>query len=315
MSTSDASGTTAATAVAFSSPGGPEVLSVIELPVAEPGPGEARIRVTAAAVHPADLVVRAGIRPIEVGPPFVPGMAVAGTVSAVGAGSRWSVGDRVMTMTLPSSPYGGGYRASVVAPDDTISGVPDDLSLEIAATLPMNGHTALQIVDALEVGPGTTLAVTGAAGALGSLLVPLAKARGAHVIAAARPHDAARLAALDPGAVVASDDLVAGILVAAGGPVDAIADLAVLDEGVLPAVRPGGRIATLRGWQGPADGQVHVHAVAVPREWHRGARLEEVSRITARDRPVEVFAPAEAAQTHRLVQDGGLRRSLVISFA
>lgn len=315
MSTGGASGSTPTTAVGFSVPGGPDVLSVVDLPVTEPGPGEARIRVSAAAVHPADLVVRAGIRPIEVGPPFVPGMAVAGIVSAVGPGSRWAVGDRVMTMTLPSSPYRGGYRASVVAPDDTISGVPDVLSLEIAATLPMNGHTALQIVDALEVGPGMTLAVTGAAGALGSLVVPLAKARGARVIAAARPHDGDRLAALDPDSIVTSDDLVAGILAAASGRVDAIADLAILDEAALPAVRANGRIASLRGWQGPADGEITVHAVAVPREWHRGDRLAEIAGITSPDRPVEVFAPSEAALAHRLIETGGLRRSLVLSFA
>ncbi len=307
--------TTATTAVAFLAPGGPEVLSVLELPLAEPGFAEARIRVAAAAVHPADLVLRAGLRPVEVGPPFVPGMAVAGVVATVGPGSRWSPGDRVMTMTLPSGPYRGGYRASVVAPDDTIALVPDDLSLEVAATLPMNGHTALQILDALSAGPGTTIAVTGASGALGSLVVPLAKARGARVIAAAREHDAERLAALDPDVVVAADDLVAGILAAEGGQVDAIADLAVLDARVLPAVRAGGRIASLRGWQGPDDGEVSVHAVAVPREWHRGDRLEEVVRISARNRPVEVFSPHEAARAHQLVQAGGLRRSLVLSFA
>ena len=315
MTSGTASETTPATAVAFSAPGGPDVLSVVDLPVTEPGPGEARIRVAAAAMHPADLVVRAGIRPIEVGPPFVPGMAVAGIVAAVGPGSRWSVGDRVMTMTLPSSSYRGGYRASVVAPDDTIAPVPDVLDLDVAATLPMNGHTALQIIDALEVGPGTTLAVTGAAGALGSLVVPLAKARGARVIAAARPHDGDRLAALNPDVVVATDDLVLGIIAAADGQVDAVADLAILDEAALPAVRTGGRIASLRGWQGPADRAITVHAVAVPREWHRGDRLAEVAGITSPDRPVEVFAPSEAALAHRLLERGGLRRSLVLTFA
>ena len=305
----------ATTAVAFLAPGGPEVLTVVDLPASDPGASEARIRVAAAAVHPADLVVRAGIRPVEVGPPFVPGMAVAGIIEAVGAGSRWSVGDRVMAMTLPSSPYRGGYRASVVAPDDTIARVPDDMALDVAATLPMNGHTALQIVDALEVGPGMTLAVTGAAGALGTLVVPLARARGARVIAAARPHDAARLAALGPDAVVASDDLTAGIRAETADGADAVADLAVLNDRVVPAVRPGGRIASVRGWQGPEHGDVGVHVVAVPREWHHGERLEEVARITARDRPVESFAPADAARAHRLIERAGLRRSIVLSFA
>ena len=305
----------ATTAVAFFAPGGPEVLTVIDLPAGEPGPGETLIRVSAAAVHPADVAVRAGGRPIEGGPPFVPGMAVAGTVEIAGESSRWEVGDRVMTMTLPSSPYRGGYRGSVVAPDDTVAGVPDTLSLEVAATLPMNGHTALQILDALDARAGMTIAVTGAAGALGSLVVPLALARGARVIAASRPGDRERLAELGPDVVVCADDLIAGILTAAGGTVDAVVDLAVLDADIVPIVRPGGRIASLRGWRGPEAGDVTVHAVAVPREWHRGGRLDAVARIAARDRPVEVFAPHDAARAHRLLQAGGLRRSLVLSFA
>ena len=122
----------AARAVVFDEPGGPDVLRVTELPVPEPAADEVRVRVTAAAVHPADIAFRRGARNSPTAGPHVPGMAISGVVECSDEASAWNVGDRVMGMTLPSSEYGGGYRATVIAPSDS--------KLGTHPAIPESGH-------------------------------------------------------------------------------------------------------------------------------------------------------------------------------
>ena len=101
-------------AVTFSRLGGPEVLEVSELPEPKPGPGEVRIRVAAATVNPTDISFRSGrqftlaqLAEMGVRPPFIPGMELAGVVDAVGEGTSWRPGDRVMAIVNPRRPGGG----------------------------------------------------------------------------------------------------------------------------------------------------------------------------------------------------------------
>ncbi|QEW04542.1 alcohol dehydrogenase catalytic domain-containing protein [Microbacterium lushaniae] len=302
-------------AVAFTQPGGPDVLHVTRVPVAEPGPGEVRVRVEAAAVHPSDIAIRAGMMPIAGPPPHVPGMAYAGVVEATGTGSAWRTGDRVMGMALPSSPYGGAYRERIVAPDDTLAAVPDHIRLDQAATLPMNGHTAIQAMRVLDLAAGSTIVVTGAAGALAAILLPLAAAAGLRVIGVCADDDHDTV--LQRGAtsvVTRGDDLAARVLSHAGGPVDAAVDLAVVDEAIVPAVRPGGVVVTLRGWAGAEDSGARIVPVMVPREWRAGRQLEMLADAPYITRPVETFAPHRAAQAHARIQSGRLRSGVVIDF-
>src|ERR1700675_3037888 len=135
-------------AVTFSRFGGPEVLEVSELPVPQPGPGEVRIRVAAATVNPTDISFRTGrqqttaqLTQMGVLPPYVPGMELAGVVDAVGEGTTWHTGDRVMAIVNPRRPGGGAQAELVVVPAASVARVPEGISLEAAATLPMNGLT------------------------------------------------------------------------------------------------------------------------------------------------------------------------------
>jgi len=302
-------------AVAFTQPGGPEVLHVARVPVAEPGSGEVRVRVEAAAVHPSDIAIRAGMMPIAGPPPHIPGMAYAGVVEAIGPDSLWRTGDRVMGMALPSSPYGGAYRERLVAPDDTLGAVPDHIDLDQAATLPMNGHTAIQAMRVLDLPPGSTVVVTGAAGALGAIILPLAAAEGLRVIGVCSDDD--RPIVLERGAastVARGDDLAERLVVHAGGPVDAAVDLAVIDDAILPAVRPGGVVVTLRGWAGSGDSGARVVPVMVPREWHAGRQLQKLADARYLTRPLEIFTPHRAEEAHARVQSGRLRSGVVIDF-
>src|SRR5215472_358271 len=157
-------------AVGVSTFGDPDVLRIVELPVPEPGQGEVRIKVAAATVNPSDCAMRAGVfgpPPRGDGPPYVAGWELAGVVDAAGPGAGWSPADRVFAIVLPYVTGRGAQAEYVVVPADSVARVPDGLSLAEAATLPMNGLTARLALDKLALPPGQTVAVTGAAGAVG----------------------------------------------------------------------------------------------------------------------------------------------------
>src|SRR5262249_44508093 len=131
-------------AVSFSQLGGPEVLEVSNVPVPQPGPGEVRIRVAAATVNPTDISFRSGrqftiaqLAEMGVHAPFIPGMELAGVVDAVGDGTSWRAGDRVMAIVNPRRPGGGAQAEQVVVPAASVARVPEGTSFEAAATLPM----------------------------------------------------------------------------------------------------------------------------------------------------------------------------------
>lgn len=168
--------------------GGPEVLELAEVETPEPGPGEVRITTRALGVNPVDDAVRAGEYPILGEPPFTVGWDVAGVVSAVGEGvDRFVVGDRVFGM--PHFPAAANaYADEVVAPADQLERIPEGTSDESAGALPLAALTAHQaVVAAGAVGPGARVLVQGAGGGVGHLAVQIAKARGAHVVAATSP--------------------------------------------------------------------------------------------------------------------------------
>lgn len=182
--------------------GGPDVLELTEVVDPVVGPGELLIEVAVAGVGWLDTQVRLGKAPdfIDASPPYVPGGAVAGVVSAVGADVDPDlVGARVL-----GRPRQGGYAERAVVPADTAAVVPDGLDLAVATTLLDDGTTAIALLDRTPVRAGEWVLVQPALGGLGSFLVQLAAAQGAKVIAAARgEHKLA--AAKDLGAAEAVD--------------------------------------------------------------------------------------------------------------
>ncbi|MEV5899554.1 zinc-binding dehydrogenase [Streptomyces sp. NPDC052127] len=163
--------------------GGPEVLATVELPDPVPGPGEVLIEVAHADTIFVETQVRTGLFrahfPVE--PPYVPGGGVAGTVTAVGAGvdAGW-VGRRVTSFVT------GSYAERVTAPVTAPTPVPDGLDLRTAAALVHDGVTAAGLLEHTAVGAGDRVLILGASGGMGTLLIQLARARGARVVAAAR---------------------------------------------------------------------------------------------------------------------------------
>jgi NADPH:quinone reductase len=313
-------------AVTFSRFGGPEVLEVSELPEPEPGPGEVRIRVAAATVNPTDISFRTGrqltapqLAEMGVRPPYIPGMELAGVVHAVGKDTSWRIGDRVMAIVNPRRPGGGAQAELVVVPAASVARVPEGTSLEAAATLPMNGLTVRLALDRLALEPGQTLGVTGAAGAVGAYAVELGVSEGLRVIAVASPQDEALVKGFGAEKVVPRGDAaIRSLRDAVPGGVDGLIDAAVLDATVLPAIRDGGKLATVRGFAGPTERGITIEPVRVASYLLNQEALARLGHLVAEGRlslrVAETYPPEQAADAQRKLAAGGTRGRLLIVF-
>ena len=311
-------------AVTFSRFGGPEVLEVVDLPEPQPGPGEVRIRVAAATVNPTDISFRSGRQAAQLTgtgavPPYIPGMELAGVVDRVGEGTDWHTGDRVMAIVNPRRPGGGAQAELVVVPSASVARVPEGTSLEAAATLPMNGLTVRLALDRLALTPGQTLGVTGAAGAVGGYAIELGVSDGLRVIAVARPQDEALVKRLGAKTFIPSGDAaIRAVYDAAPGGVDGLIDAAVLDAAVLPAIRDGGKLATVRGFAGPSERGITIEPVRVASYLENHDALDRLGHLVAEGRltlrVAETFPPDQAANAQQKLAAGGTRGRLLIVF-
>ena len=165
-------------AVIATEPGGPEVLSVSELPDPTPAPGEVVLEVAAAGLNRADLLQRQGHYPPPPGASEVIGMECSGTVAAVGEGvTGWSVGDEACALLA-----GGGYAERVAVPAGQLMPVPDGVDLVTAAALPEVAATVWSNVFMVAgLKPQETLLVHGGAGGIGSFAIQIAHRLGARV--------------------------------------------------------------------------------------------------------------------------------------
>lgn len=308
-------------AVGLTEFGGPDVLRVLDLPEPQAGPGELRIRVHAAAVNPTDTLLRSGAqrqRVKDVPPPYVPGMDAAGVLEQIGEGVVTDLrpGDHVMAIVVPRGSH-GAYAERIVVPAESVARVPAGASDAEAASLPMNGLTARLALDVLDLRPGQTLAVTGAAGALGGYAIQLARAEGLRVVADAAPRDEPLVKELGADTVLQrGDDFPQRVRAAVPDGADGLLDAALFDRLALPAVRDGGRIATVRGFSDAGERDITFHPVMVREYAREQAKLDrlrqqvEDGHVTLR---IARTLPAEQApEAHRLLEAGGVRGRLVL---
>ncbi len=303
--------------------GGPEALTVIEVPDPVAGPGKIRIRVHAATVNPTDTYVRNGARAAQQQDqtiPYVPGMDAAGVVDQIGDGTptELQVGDHVMAIVLPDGAH-GAYSELLVVPAESVVRVPAGVDDLAASTLPMNGLTAQLGLDLLDLQPGQTLAVTGAAGCYGGYTVQLAKAAGLRVIADASPADTELVRSLGADLVVErGPDVAAAIRAVMPEGVDGLADGSVQDGALFGAIKDGGRMATVRGFKGPADRDITVYPVFVRDYWKAQDKLDGLRKLVESGavtlRVAATFPKEQAAQAHQRLEAGGTRGRLVIEF-
>jgi NADPH2:quinone reductase len=180
------------TAIEISSPGGPDVLRVCDRLPPSPGPGEVLIEVAAAGVNRPDLMQREGRYPPPKGGTDIPGMELAGRITALGeadhtgsprsaSGRVWKIGDEVCALVV-----GGGYSEQCVAPGVQCLPVPTGLTLVEAAAMPETFFTVwTNVFERGRLVAGEWLLVHGGTSGIGSTAIQLAVARGAKVIATA----------------------------------------------------------------------------------------------------------------------------------
>jgi putative PIG3 family NAD(P)H quinone oxidoreductase len=169
-------------AVIASESGGPEVLTVVERPDPEAGPGEVVLDVVASAINRADTLQRQGFYPPPAGASDVLGMECSGRISAVGPGVEgFAVGDEVCALLA-----GGGYAEKVVVPAGQVMPLPPGVDLKAAAAIPEVACTVWSNVFMIAgLGEGETLLVHGGAGGIGNFAVQLGVALGARVFTTA----------------------------------------------------------------------------------------------------------------------------------
>ncbi|MFF7752740.1 NADP-dependent oxidoreductase [Streptomyces sp. NPDC007971] len=285
--------------------GGPEAVEIVDVALPEPGDRQVRIEVAAGAVNPVDLALRAGVFG-GAGETLGLGWDVAGTVDAVGPGSAWRVGDRVVALVPGVTGPLGAHAEYVVVDADAVAKAPATVDEVHAGTLPLNGLTAAQALDLLELAPGDSLLVTGAAGAVGGFAVQLAARRGIAVTGQARAGDEELVRSFG-----AADFTAEGV---APKSVDAVLDAAMLGEPALDWVRDGGAFVSAQPGRQPAPVRgVRTEAVMVRAD---GARLADLAALVDEGalslRVAGTYPLARAAEAHARLAEGGVRGRLVL---
>lgn len=243
--------------------GGPEVLSLAEVALTAPGPGEVLVRQTAIGVNFVDVYRRSGLYPLARLPAAL-GVEAAGTVEAVGDGvSDFVPGDRVAYAGLPD----GSYAEARILPVARLLKLPETVSSRLAAASLLRGLTAQMLLHRVfSLKPGQAVLIHAAAGGLGLILTQWAKRLGATTIGTVgsqRKAEEARAHGLDHAILYRQTDFVAAVRDLTDGQgvdfaVDGIGGATLAKT--LSTVRPFGVVASI-GQAGGAIPPVDVHAL------------------------------------------------------
>jgi NADPH:quinone reductase-like Zn-dependent oxidoreductase len=307
-------------AIACDGFGGPDVLRMRELPDPLVGPDYVLVSVRAAGVNPVDWKIRegylAGAFPHHF--PLIPGWEVAGVVAAVGpAVSTVAVGDEVLAYARKDTVEHGTYAELVAVAERAVALKPPSLSFAQAGGLPLCGLTALQALEAVNVGKGDTVLVHAAAGGVGHLAVQLARAMGAEEVigtASVANHDFVRSLGATP--LLYGDALVEEVAAHVGG--DGRVDV-VLDTVGGTAMEQSARLVRDRTRVVSITDAAGVHErggryVFVRPDGIGLAQLAELAEQGAlRVEVAHEYPLAEAARAHELIQGGHVRGKLVLT--
>ncbi|BDB39875.1 MULTISPECIES: NADP-dependent oxidoreductase [Mycobacterium] len=215
---------TTARAVRFDRYGGREVLYIAEIPMPSPAPGEVVVEVRAAGINPGEAAIRSGALH-EMFPAAFPsgeGSDLAGVVTAVGTGvTEFSVGDEVLGFSWQRS----SHATHTAVPVGQLIRKPAAMSWPVAGSLYVVGAAAYAAVRAVAAQPGETVAVSAAAGGVGSIVVQLLVRHGARVLGIAGPGNADWLRAHGVTPVAYGDGLAGRLRAAAPDGIDAFIDL------------------------------------------------------------------------------------------
>ena len=331
-------------AIEISTPGGPDVLRLVDRPAPAPGPGEVLIDVMAAGVNRPDLMQRQGNYAPPPGVTDIPGLEVSGRISALGLddaggpprsanGREWRIGDEVCALVA-----GGGYAENVAAPGVQCLPVPAGLALLHAAAIPETFFTVwTNVFERGRLAAGEWLLVHGGTSGIGTTAIQLAVARGAHVITTAGSDEKCR-ACERFGATRAvnyrADDFVAAVNETTGGRgVDVVLDMiggaytpknldCLAREGRLVQIATmGGRVANVPLWIVMAKRLTITGSTLRPRTpQEKGAIAAALERevwpllAAGRIRPVvaRTLPLGDAADAHRALENGEVIGKVVL---
>ena len=296
-------------AVQFSEYGDPGVLHVADVEEPHAGAGQIRVAVQGAGVNPFDWKLRSGAMqqamPLDL--PKIPGSDVAGIVDEVGEGvAGVAVGDEVF-----GSAVGGGAAQYAVV--EHYAAKPADLPWAEAAGLPGAVETTARTFDLLGLEAGQTVLVNGAAGGVGIAAVQFARARGAHVVGTASEGNHEFLRSLGAEPTTYGDGLVKRVRELCPDGVDRALDTAgrgALADLIEITGSPD-HVVTIADFSAAEFG-VRITTGAEGRSWEaldEAARLYESGKLTM---PVKTFTFEQAAEAHRLSEEGHVRGKLVL---
>ncbi|MFD7902790.1 NADP-dependent oxidoreductase [Kitasatospora sp. NPDC059747] len=299
--------------------GGPEVLTIVDVPEPRPLPTEVLVRVKAIGLNPLEARLRAGEFPLLGRPPFVLGWDISGVVEEAPQTWRFRPGDEVFGM--PLFPRAASAYAEVVsAPALHLARKPASLSHVEAAGLPVVGLTAWQgLVDLGGVTEGDRVLVHGGGGGVGHVAVQIAKALGAHVIATAGGSKRTFVEGLGADEVI---DYTAVDFTRAVRDIDVVFDTIGGDtvERSLAVLRPGGHLVTAVA-EDDAELAARYEAAGLrfsgiavdPDPVALRGLVELVEQGRLRVHVQETFPFERVVDAHRLLDAGHLQGKLVLT--
>ncbi|GAA5068837.1 NADP-dependent oxidoreductase [Streptomyces similanensis] len=299
--------------------GGPEVLTIVDVPEPQPLPGEVVVRVKAIGLNPLDARLRAGEFPLIGQPPFILGWDISGVIEEAPQTWRFRPGDEVFGM--PLFPRAASAYAEVVsAPAFHLARKPASLTHVEASALPVVGLTAWQgLVDLGGVSEGDRVLVHGGGGGVGHVAIQIAKAFGAHVIATASGSKRTFVEGFGADEVI---DYTAVDFTEAVRDVDIVLDTIGGDtvERSLDVLRPGGHLVTAVAEEDSvliakfeAAGMRFSGIAVDPDPVGLRGLVDLVQQGRLRVHVQETFPFEGVADAHRLLDGGHLQGKLVLT--
>jgi NADPH:quinone reductase-like Zn-dependent oxidoreductase len=305
-------------AIAVNAWGGREQLELVDVEPPPVAPDGVLVRIRAASLNPVDYKVRegklAGAFPYHF--PVILGWDAAGVVEQVGAAVTWfKPGDAVYGYCRRHDLQYGTYAEFTTVPEGFLAHMPEGLSFEEAAALPLAALTAHQSLEYLGLRGGEDLYVTGGSGGVGHIAIQLAHARGARVIASGSPGSHDFIAGLGAAPVDYHGDVAEQVrALTEGGGADAVFDLFGTHD--FGALRRGGRLVSIAA---PPEKREHYETGYVfvrPSGYDLGEHITPlVQEGGLRPHIAGTFPLEDAAAAHEQLEDGHVRGKLVLTIA
>ena len=296
-------------ALQFTAYGGPEALTWADAPVPYAGPGQIRIAVRAASVNPVDWKLLAGA--MSGGQP----LAGTGYLGYDAAGVVDEVGEGVPGVSAGDDVFGRGQNTQAeYTVLDAWAAKPSSIDWAVAAAASVAGETSERGLRLLGVKAGDTMFVDGGAGGVGAVAVQMAVARGARVIASASEANQDYLREIRATPVLYGEGVAARVRAAAGGPVDAVFDVAGKTpvEELISLVSEPSQVLSIANF---AAGQAGARVTSGGADSRPMQALAEVAEMLAQNKlviKVQTFPFDRAAEAYRISQGGHVRGKLVL---